>query len=168
MTLATGSRLGPYEIVEGIGAGGMGEPFAVVASAFNEIRPVFSPDGRWLAYESDESGRPEGYVRPFPGPGGKWQVSTDGGVEPRWSGDGREIFYLDPTQHLVAVAVDTRGTFSAGIPEPLYRARLYQRLQRNRYVVAADGASFLMMSPMESQSQPPTTVVLNWDATLDR
>lgn len=147
---------------------GSGDPFPVVQSQFSDVRPVFSPDGRWLAYESDESGRPEIYVRPFPGPGGKWQVSTDGGIEPHWSAGGREIVYLDPTQHLVAVAVEAGETFSAGIPEPLFRARLYQRTQRNRYVVSADGQRFLMLSPMESQSQPPTTVVLNWDASLER
>jgi Tol biopolymer transport system component len=143
-----------------------GEPFPVIESEFVDARPVFSHDGHWFAYESDESGRPEVYVRQFPGPGGKWQVSTDGGTEPHWSDDGTEIFYLDPGQHLVSVAVEIGDTFRAGLPEVLFQARLYQRLQRNRYVVSADGQRFLMMSPMDTHSQPPTRVVLNWRASL--
>jgi hypothetical protein len=144
-----------------------GEPFPVVESEFVDVRPDFSPDGRWFAYQSDESGRAEIYVRQFPGPGGKWQVSTNGGTEPQWSDDGSEIFYLDPGQHLVSVFVETGDTFRAGMPEVLFQARLYQRQQRSRYVVSADGQSFLMLSPMETHSQPPTRIVLNWTASLE-
>jgi Tol biopolymer transport system component len=143
-----------------------GEPFAVVQSEFFDVRPVFSPDGRWLAYESDESGRFEVYVRRFPGPSGKWQVSTEGGSEPQWGPDGREIFYLDTAQNLVSVTVEAGDTFRAGLPEPLFEARLFQRIQRNRYVVSADGARFLMLTPLEEQSLPPTTVVVNWQEAL--
>ena len=106
-------------------------------------------------------------MRQFPGPGGRWQLSTDGGTEPQWSDDGSEIFYLDPGQHLVSVAVETGDTFRAGMPEVLFQARLYQRNQRNRYVVSADGQSFLMLSPMDTHSQPPTRIVLNWTASLE-
>jgi hypothetical protein len=105
-------------------------------------------------------------VRRFPGPSGKWQVSTDGGSEPRWGPGGREIFYLDGAQNLVSVAVETGDTFRAGLPEPLFEARLFPRIQRNRYAVSADGERFLMLTPMEAQSLPPTTVVVNWQEAL--
>jgi len=139
------------------------DAFPVVQSKFFDARPSFSPDGNWVAYESDESGRSEIYVRPFPGPGGKWQVSPSGGEEPHWSADGTEIFYLDVAQNIVAVPVATTANFKAGVPEPLFEARFFPTLQRNRFVVTSDGQRFLTLSPMASQSNPPTTVVLNWD-----
>jgi Tol biopolymer transport system component/predicted Ser/Thr protein kinase len=143
---------------------GSGDPFPVVQSPFFDARPSFSPDGRWIAYQSDESGRSEIYVRPFPGPGGKWQVSPNGGEEPHWSGNGREIFYLDAAQNIVAVPVEIGTGFRAGVPDVLFEARLFPALQRNRFLASADGQRFLTLSPMESQSNPPTTVVLNWNA----
>jgi dipeptidyl aminopeptidase/acylaminoacyl peptidase len=145
-----------------------GEPFAVVRSEFREVRPRFSPDARWIVYQSNESGRDEIYVTQFPGPGGKFQVSTDGGSEPHWSADGREIIYLDNTQHLVSVAVEIGETFRAALPETLFEARLFPRIQRSRFVVTPDAQRFLVLSPMGTQSQPPTVVVLNWHANLQR
>ncbi len=147
---------------------GSGEAFPLVQTPYSDSRPKFSPDGRWFAYESDESGRAEIYVRQFPGPGGRWQVSTAGGSEPVWSADGREIFYLDAGEKLVAVAVRTADAFTAALPEVLFEPRLFQRVQRNRYVVAETGDRFLILSPLESQTIPPMTVVLNWDATLSK
>ena len=97
----------------------MGErkPFAVLQSSFDEIEGQFSPDGRWLAYASNESGRYEIYIRTFPEAGGKWQVSAAGGVQPRWRRDGRELFYVAPDTRLMAVplrlAPDTH-TLEAG------------------------------------------------------
>ncbi len=88
--------------------------------------PRISPDGGWLAYQSDESGRSEIYVRQFPGPGGRWQVSTAGGSEPWWSADGRSIFYLDGDENMVSVAVRAADVFTAGLPQVLFEARLYQ------------------------------------------
>jgi len=85
---------------------GSGQPFAFMETPFDEYMATFSPDGRFLAYQSDESGRDEVYVRAFPGPGGRWQVSTEGGVEPRWSGNGSEIFYRT-RRRLYAVEIDT-------------------------------------------------------------
>jgi len=140
-----------------------GEPFPIVQSQFFDARPSFSPDGKWIAYQSDESGRAEVYVRPFPGPGGKWQVSPNGGEEPHWSADGKEIFYLDVAQNIVAVPVETSPNFRAGVPTDLFEARLFPALQRNRFSVTSDGQRFLTLAPMESQSNPPTTVVLNWN-----
>jgi hypothetical protein len=147
---------------------GSGDAFPVVKTPFIEMRPRFSPDGRWIAYQSDESGRSEIYVRQFPGPGGRLQVSTSGGSEPWWSADGREIFYLDEEENIVSVAVRAADVFTAALPEVLFKARLCQSGQRNRYLVASDGQRFLMVSPVESQTIPPMTVVLNWDAALAR
>jgi len=147
---------------------GSGDASPVVATRFLDSRPRFSPDGRWIAYESDESGRSEIYVRQFPGPGGRWQVSTSGGSEPWWSADGREIFYIDGDENLVSVAVRAADVFTADLPEVLFEARVTQRIQRGHYLVASDGERFLTVSPVESQTIPPMTVVLNWDAALSK
>jgi hypothetical protein len=109
----------------------------------------------------------EVYVTQFPGPGGKWQVSTSGGREPRWSADGDEIFYLDATQNLVTVPVSTGDTFKAGMPETLFDAGLFPLTARNRYSVTDDGQRFLMLSPISGESIRPISVVLNWDAGLE-
>jgi dipeptidyl aminopeptidase/acylaminoacyl peptidase len=145
---------------------GSGEPIKVVATEFAESRPSFSPDGKWIAYQSDESGEWEIYVREFPGPGGRWQVSTDGGTDPHWNGDGREIFYLDADEQLASVAVETAPDFRAQLPETLFDPQLFQDLFRSRYAVAADGERFLLLSRTEIQTNPPLTVVMNWSAAL--
>jgi len=146
--------------------GGVGKPFPVLQSGFAEVRPRFSPDGRWLVYNSNESGDMEIYVTQFPGPGGKWQVSTNGGTEPRWSADGTEIFYLDAAQDLVTVPVTTSPTFKAGLPEKLFEARLFPYVGRNRYLVTDDGQRFLTLSPISGESVRPISVVLNWTAGI--
>jgi hypothetical protein len=120
-----------------------------------------------LVYNSNESGNFEVYVTQFPGPGGKWQVSTSGGTEPRWSADGSEIFYLDSTQNLVSVPVSTGGTFKAGLPETLFDAGLFPLLIRNRFSVTDDGERFLLLSPITGESIRPISVVLNWHAGLE-
>ena len=147
---------------------GSSEPFPVLQSEFAEVRPGFSPDGRWLVYNSNESGDMEVYVTRFPGPGGKWQVSTSGGTEPHWSADGSEIFYLDATQNLVTVPVSTGDTFKAGLPETLFDAGLFPLTARNRYSVTDDGQRFLMLSPISGESVRPISVVLNWHAGLEQ
>ena len=146
---------------------GSSEPFPILQSEFAEVRPGFSPDGRWLVYNSNESGNMEVYVTQFPGPGGKWQVSTNGGREPRWSADGSEIFYLDASESLVTVPVSTDNTFRAGMPETLFEAELFPFVGRNRYLVTDDGQRFLMLSPVGGESVRPISVVLNWHAGLE-
>jgi predicted Ser/Thr protein kinase len=146
---------------------GSGEPIPVLQSEFAEVRASLSPDGRWMVYESNESGDWEVYVTQFPDPGGKWQVSTNGGSEPRWSADGSGIFYLDVTQKLVTVPVSTGDTFRAGLPETLFDAGLFPLLARNRYSVTDDGERFLMLSPIGGESIRPISVVLNWNAGLE-
>jgi Tol biopolymer transport system component len=146
---------------------GSNEPIPVLQSQFAEVRPRFSRDGRWIAYNSNESGEFEIYVRQFPGPGGQWQVSTNGGVEPVWSADGKEVFYLDSNRAVVSVPVEVGETFRAGLPTILFDGRLYPVTQRGRYGVTRDGQRFLTLSPMTGASIPPVTVVLNWNAELE-
>jgi serine/threonine-protein kinase len=146
---------------------GSGEPFPVLKSEFAEVRASFSPDGKWFSYGSNESGRFEVYVRQFPGPGGQWQVSTDGGSESVWSAAGREIFFLDVGGNLSTVPVETGATFVAGLPEVLFDPAVFPTLQRNRYLATSDGERFLVLATMSGESIRPTTVVLNWSAGLE-
>ena len=132
------------------------------------VWPSFSPDGRFVAYQSNESGRAEIYVQTFPNASGKWQVSTAGGVDPSWRSDGKEIFYRAPDQKLMAVDVQAGETFQAGIPRSLFLARIPPGASRNRYVASADGQRFLFVAPLGRESMTPTTVVLNWFAELGK
>ena len=127
-----------------------------------------SPNGRWLAYVSDESGRPEVYVQSFPdGQDGRWQVSSNGGGAPIWSRDGTEIFYLSLENRITAVPVKLTGTFSAGRPRELFQVPLaLSDNNGNAFDVAPDGR-FLMSLPDEGrQNATPITVVMNWTGLL--
>ena len=143
------------------------QPFLQTSS--NESAPAFSPDGRWLAYQSDESGRQEIYVRPFPGPGEKWQVSTEGGTEPAWARNGRELFYRSGDK-MMAAAVETKPTFAPAKPGLLFEAHyepgFYTFLAN--YDVSPDGQRFLMIKGSEQESAAQITVVLNWFEDLKR
>jgi Tol biopolymer transport system component/predicted Ser/Thr protein kinase len=126
--------------------------------------PEFSPDGRWLAYESNESGRLEVYVQPFPGPGAKSQISTKGGEEPLWARNGRELFYRTGDK-MMAVDITTQPTFTAGSPRLLFAGRYEQGPNYTPgYDVSPDGQRFLMVKPSEQAQAAPTqiNVVLNW------
>jgi Tol biopolymer transport system component len=144
------------------------KPVPFVKTPFAELWPVFSPDGRFVAYQSNESGRAEVYVQSFPGPGGKWQISTAGGIEPHWRADGRELYYRAPDQKLMAVEIQTSGGFSAGVPQVLFPGRFDTSIARNRYLPSADGKHFLTVAPLGRDAMTPTTVVLNWFADLGR
>jgi Tol biopolymer transport system component len=149
-------------------ATGKGEAVAFANSDAHEVQPTFSPDGRWLAYTSNESGRWEVYVRPHPGPGGKWQISNRGGFEPMWRDDGRELFYVSPDRRMMSVMVSSGAAFEATIPKPLFEAPISTDPNtRNRYDVTGDGQRFLFVSPLTSGALSPTTVVVNWDAGLN-
>ena len=131
-----------------------------------EGAPIFSPDGHWLAYISNESGRPEVYVQPYPGPGGKWQISTEGGTEPIWNRNGRELFYRSGNK-MMAVDITTQPSFSAGKPRMLFEGQYVADdwpLITAAYDVSADGQRFLMVKPRPSRLPSPTqiNVVLNW------
>jgi eukaryotic-like serine/threonine-protein kinase len=143
-----------------------GKLVPVVQGPFIELRPSFSPDGNWIAYQSNESGRAEIYVRPFPGPGGKWQVSSSGGSEPVWSGDGREIYYVSAASKLVSVPVTAAATFAAGQPKELFDVRLQPIQIRNRWLANREDTRFLFLEPEGAARALPMTVVLNWPEAL--
>ena len=135
----------------------------------SEANGHFSSDGQWLAYVSDVSGRSEVYVQPFPGPGGKWTISTEGGDEPVWSRDGRELFYRNGNV-LMAVPITLQPTFAAGVPRPLFRSDFEPSgTNTSGYDVSPDGRRFLMIQPTEPE-QPATqvSVVINWFEELRR
>jgi Tol biopolymer transport system component len=141
------------------------KPFSFAQTPFNETWGQFSPDGRWIAYQSDESQRIEIYVAPFPGPGGKRQISTAGGLEPRWRQDGKEIYYLATDGHLMAAEVSVKGdVLDVGAVSPLFAvARVGGGY---RYDVSSNGQHFLVRTPTTATAAQPLTVVQNWTAAL--
>jgi eukaryotic-like serine/threonine-protein kinase len=144
------------------------KPFPFLKTQFNGVFAQFSPDGRWVAYQSNVSGRAEVYVAPFPGPGGQWQISTAGGSLPRWRRDGAEIFYLDPDNNLMAAAVNGKGeSFDVGGVKPLFGTHSAGG-GRYRYDVSADGQRFLINTALQQSISAPITVVLNWTAGLKK
>ena len=146
------------------------KPQSILQTQFNELAPVFSPDGRWLAYVSDESGRNELFVRPFPKvEEGKWQISTDGGVEPRWAPNGRELFYRNELgDRMMAVDITTEPTFGAGTPRLLFEG-VYTRSAGGSafYDVTPDGQRFVMVQAQQGAGAQ-INVVLNWFEELKR
>ena len=144
------------------------KPIPFLKTRFVELWPVFSPDGRFLAYQSNESGRFEVYVQSFPGPGGKWQISTSGGAEARWRADGKELYYRAPDQKLMAVEIQAGSGFTAGVPQALFAGRFDTGIARARYLPTLDGRRFLTVAPLGREAMTPTTVVLNWFAELGR
>jgi Tol biopolymer transport system component/predicted Ser/Thr protein kinase len=148
-----------------LGPPGASKPFPFTNTEFNEQTPRFSPDGHWIAYVSNESGRNEVYIAAFPGPGGgKKQISAEGGTQPRWRPDGKELYYLASDSHLMAAQVDGKsGAFDVRNVE-----RLFGPLTSAGYDVSADGQRFLALVPPEGETGGPLTVVVNWLAGLKK
>jgi Tol biopolymer transport system component len=143
------------------------EPF--LETPANERQGQFSPDVRWVAYTSDESGTAEVYVRRFPGGDGKWRVSTHGGAQARWRRDGKELFYLAPDGNLMAADVRQSAlTFETSPPRALFNTGITASFvdRRNQYVVTRDGRRFLVNISAEDENSAPITVVLNWETAL--
>jgi serine/threonine protein kinase len=151
------------------------KPFPVVQTRADEREGQFSPDGRWVAYVSNETGIDEVYVLPFPGPGGKWQVSTVGGADPRWRRDGRELYYVAPDGKLMGVSIQigaNERALNPGSPIALFQTKLATGasvnigfLSRPQYAVAQDGR-FLMNVTADDIAASPISVELNWAAGL--
>jgi len=142
------------------------KPFVVVQTPANENQGQFSPDGRWVAYTSNESGLSEIYVIPFPPSqgGGRWRVSSGGGVMPRWRRDGKELFYISPDSQMMAVDVTTRPVFQSDNPHALFQTDIVDTGIRNgpmSWDIAPDGR-FLIIS--ETSTDASITVLLNWRA----
>ena len=178
-TVPVGARLGPYEILAPLGAGGTGDrtPWVFLNSRFNEAWGAFSPDGRWVAYQSNESGPTEIYVRPFvppvaartaagPGPtGGQWQVSAAGGIFPVWRPDGKELYFLNPAGAMMAAPITVTGsTLAPGAPVMLFPTRILgggaSASMGRSYDVAPDGR-FLINTVLDVDAAP-ITLLMNW------
>jgi Tol biopolymer transport system component len=150
--------------------GEAGSPVLYLQTEFNEHDGVLSPDGRWMAYSSDQSGRLEVYVDAFPTRGAQAiPISTNGGRWPQWRRDGRELFYLASDRTLMAVPVQTKGGFTAGDPQSLFTLQMQEGGPRNNitYAPASDGRRFLVNVTRETAA-PPVSVFLNWPAALRR
>jgi serine/threonine protein kinase len=142
-------------------------PQSLLRSQFSETDGRISPDGRWLAYVSDESGRWEVYAQPFLSTGGKWQISSNGGRQPQWSHDGKELFYVASDQQLMAVLVRASKTLDPGTPKPLFQLHAANDAIGNSYDVAPDDQRFLVSTQVEEEKvSAPLTVVINWTATM--
>ncbi len=149
------------------------KPFPYLATEFNEAHSQFSPDGKWVAYASDETGRPEVYVQSFPiVTGTKRQISTAGGDQPTWRRDQKELFYLASDGRLMSVPVTMTAGFEPGVPTPLFQTHFgYNPIassERSQYTVTADGQRFLLENLAKLTSETPINVVLNWPALLKK
>lgn len=148
-----------------IAVNGDRKPFPIVQTSATEDQGQFSPDGRWLAYTSNESGQAEVYVVPFPPqPGAKWLVSRGGGVQPRWRRNGKELFYISSDSKMMSVEIDTRPAFQSGTPHALFQSNIVDtgiRTGPMSWDVAPDGSRFLIISPNASDTAA-LTLNLNW------
>jgi hypothetical protein len=142
-----------------------GKPSPWLNTPFIETLGQFSPDGRWVAYQSNESGALEIYVQPFPAASAKWQISTNGGGMPRWRPDGKELFFIAPDAKLMAAAVTASNTtFEATSPVPLFQTRVVGgpgQILKHQYAVSRDGR-FLINEPAGGSAPTPITLILNW------
>jgi eukaryotic-like serine/threonine-protein kinase len=149
------------------------KPFPYLHTEFNEHYAKLSPNGQWLAYVSDETKREEVYVQTFPAPGGKWQVSPNGGSRPVWSRDGKELFFTDPDQKLMAVevkndAVKSGAKFEAGVPKPLFVTHLLSGITFNSWFDVSKDGRFIIPTVAVPTTSEPMTVVVNWTAGLKK
>ena len=148
------------------------KPQVFLQTEFNERQGQFSPDGKWVAYSSDETGEYEIYILPFPASAtsaGKIRVSADGGTMPRWRADGRELFYLSPSGKLMAVEVTPGAALRLGAPKALFDTSVVSTtIQGYRYAVDRSGQRFLMNSREREAAAQAFTVVLNWQATIKK
>jgi serine/threonine protein kinase len=144
------------------------QPFPFLRTKADEAQAQFSPDGHWIAYASDETGRMEVYIQAFPSSGGKWPVSRGGGIQPLWRGDGRELFFIGADQQLMAVGIHLAATPEVGLPKQLFHTHIpvvqSGVAQRPEYSVTRDGQRFLVNRPLLDAE--PLNVVLNWPAAL--
>jgi Tol biopolymer transport system component len=145
------------------------KPFPFLKTPFDERDGQFSPDGKWIAYQSNESGRFEIYVQPFPGPGGKFQISNNGGTQPRWNKSGKEVFYvsLDSKMMVATVNLSPDGqSLETGTPAVLFPVRIaggpVPGFNKQQYAVSSDGQRFLVNLAAEEGAASPITLIYNW------
>jgi Tol biopolymer transport system component len=135
------------------------------SAEFESAAAAFSPNGRFIAYSSDESGRSEVYVQPFPLTGEKWMISSGGGDLPLWRDDGKELFFLTEDGRIMSAEIKSDGAFDSVVTKPLFQVDM-KRATGYPYAVSPDGSRFLINTPAEASTPAPMTVVLNWPATL--
>ncbi|HET7710786.1 MAG TPA: hypothetical protein VFL80_02545, partial [Thermoanaerobaculia bacterium] len=138
---------------------------AWLATPFRESNARISPDGKWVAYQSDESGRWEVYVRGFPESDQKWMISNGGGIMPAWRGDGRELYYVSSDQKMTAVALTGGAELQAAEPVALFDAPLRPH-PTSQYEVSGDGQRFLLNRRVESGNPEPVAMLQNWQRRL--
>jgi Tol biopolymer transport system component len=152
------------------GANAREKPISIVQSPFEDFAAQFSPDGKWIVFQSDRSGHFEIYAQPFPGPGAPEKISSDGGAQPRFRHDGKELFYIGLDGRLMAVSIGSSNvgaagpSFNAGTPTPLFQTRVSRgivSLDGQQYVVAQNGQRFLI-NTLAPDTTTPITVILNW------
>ncbi len=142
------------------------KPFPAVATNFTDVAPSFSPDGKWLAYANNETGRQEVYIQPFPSGAGRWQVSTSGGTRPNWRKDGKELFFFEADGQIMAVDVAQSGaSLQLGTPHALLKATTVSSTN-GPYTVSADGKKFVMNTVPPQSVTEPLTLITNWPADL--
>ena len=145
-----------------------GVPTPIITSPFNDISPVFSPTGRWIAYSSDESGHYEVYVTPYPPDGLRVQISTEGGTQPSWRGDEKELFYVAPGDRIASVAIEQRdGVIRPGAAKVIVEIQLRpSRNDEREYDVTRDGQRFIINNLPRDRRSLPIAVVVNWPSEL--
>ena len=147
------------------------EPFPLFAESYVETEAQFSPDSRWIAYVSNETGREEIYIQDFPPSGGKWQISTGGGGQPRWRSDGKELFYIASDRSLMAVDITTAPNFAHGAPRALFQTSvpkgLMESFHSHQYDVSPDGQRFLINTEIREAAPAVVTVIVNWPADVE-
>jgi Tol biopolymer transport system component len=142
-------------------------PHAVIESPFTKDEPHFSPDGHWLVYQSDEAGTTDVYVQPYPGPGESVRISTNGGGQPRWRADGKELFYVTSDGKMMSVSIKvSAGRLEPGPPEQLFQLGFVPNLIIDQYAVTGDGKRFLVIEPLARLA--PITVIVNWPGLLKK
>jgi len=143
------------------------KPVPLLQGPYDESQAHVSPDGRWLVYTSNETGREEIYVQSFPQPSGKWQVSTRGGSDAQWNPNGHELFYISPDQQMMVMDVPAGPTFEVSVPRPLFPIRVsIPTGPRNHYAVGPDGSYFYVVAPLGGQTINLMTVILNWPSEI--
>jgi eukaryotic-like serine/threonine-protein kinase len=144
------------------------KPFSIVATAFDDRDAAISPGSKWMAYDNNETGRSEVYITAFPSGGAKWQVSTSGGTNPTWRRDGKELFFLDPADYVMAVDVSSSGNVARmGTPHMLFHVTGLQK-EQGPYTVSADGKKLLINSGDIKEESQPLTLVQNWASELKK
>jgi Tol biopolymer transport system component len=144
------------------------KPFPIVATDFVDASPVVSPNGKWMVYQNNESGHMELYLQPFPTGAGRWQVSTAGGVRPRWRGDGRELFFQSLDGELMAMDMkEAAGAPQLGTPHALFKVNTVVP-PSGPFALAPDGSKILVNATTTQQSTEPLVIVTDWTADLGR